>query len=142
MKNYMQYIKIDKEVLDTLQVGDLVKINDWGKPMRVKGVTKNYVALSMKQFKDTIYSIVSKIPWGKLGMRHNAMTGGCFHCGRDNWIFGAPDFNYNFDDAEAVQKYLESFETGETEISERAGVPIRKIAIKYIGTMEVKEGQK
>lgn len=127
MSNYVTYEEVTKEVLDKIKTGDLVKINDWKKPMRVKGVSKNYVAMVQKQFKDTYYSVIEKKPWD--GTRHNAMCGGCFHCGKDDWIFGSAEFNYDFDNQEAVNKYLDEFEREETHLSVRNAIPISAIQI-------------
>ena len=133
-KEYIHYSDVTREALDTIQVGDLVKVNDWKKPMRVKAVSENYFVMTKKQFGDTYYSVCSKLPWG--GIRYNAMRGGMFHCGPDSWIFGAPasidyDNLYEFDNEEASQAYLKSFEDGESEISERRGVAIYDLYVKH-----------
>lgn len=70
------------------------------------------------------------------GVRHNAMTGGMFHCGADNWIFGSPlslqyENLYRFENEEANQAYLQEFENGEAKISERNGVPIYDLYVKH-----------
>jgi hypothetical protein len=131
VKGYITYTEVTKEILDTIKVGDLVKVNDWKKPMRVKGVSENYAVMVQKQFKDTYYSVISKRPFDK--GNHNAMRTGKFHCGRDNWIFGSAYFNYNFEDAEAVACYLQEFERGETELSHRSAIPILELHIKRVG---------
>lgn len=87
-KEYVHYTDITREILDTIKVGDLVKINDWTKPLRVKAVSENYFVMVSNLFGKPMYSVCSKLPWK--GVRHNAMTGGMFHCGADNWIFGSP----------------------------------------------------
>ena len=130
-KGYCVFDHISREVLDAVMVGDLIKVNDWTKPMKVMGVSQNYFVMVQKQFKDTYYSVCSKLPWK--GTAHNNMIGGHFHCGRDFWIFGDVDFDYNFDDQTAVAKYLQKFESGESEISERNGIPILEIKIKHTG---------
>ena len=133
-KEYVHYNEVTREALDTIKVGDLIKVNDWTKPMRVKAVSENYFVMTQKQFGDTYYSVCSKLPWK--GIRHNAMRGGMFHCGPDSWIFGAPvsidyDNLYEFDNEEANQAYLKSFEDGESEISERRGVAIYDLYVKH-----------
>ena len=40
--------EINKSVLDSIEVGDLVKVNDWTKPMRVKFVAENGFAMTQK----------------------------------------------------------------------------------------------
>ena len=132
-KEYEIHSEITKEVLDSVQVGDLVKCNDWKAPYRVKGVSENYFVMVRKQFGQNWYSICEKKPWP--GIKRNAMTGGMFHIGTDNWVFGYPDFTYEnggyaFEDPDATKKYLQDLETGETEISQRTGCPITFIAIK------------
>ena len=128
---YELHFVITKEVLDSVKAGDKIKVNDWGKPLTVKGVTENYFVMATKQFKDTIYSVCEKKP---SEYSHNDMTKGMFHVGTDAWIFGWKGKEYEFDNPEWVQKYLESFETvqeGEeiSFISPRRATPIRFIQI-------------
>lgn len=49
--------EINKSVLDSIEVGDLVKVNNCTKPMRVKFVAENGFAMTQKFFGDTYYSI-------------------------------------------------------------------------------------
>lgn len=133
-KEYIHYSNVTREALDTITVGDLVKVNDWVKPMRVKAVSDNYFVMTKKQFGDTYYSVCSKLPWD--GIRYNAMRGGMFHCGPDSWIFGAPvsidyDNLYEFDNEDANQTYLKMFEDGESEISQRKGIAIYDLYVKH-----------
>ena len=133
-KEYVHYSDVTREALDTIKVGDLIKVNDWTKPMRVKAVSENYFVMTKKQFGDTYYSVCSKLPWE--GIRYNAMRGGMFHCGPDGWIFGAPvsidyDNLYEFDNEEANQAYLQLFEDGESFISERRGIAIYDLYVKH-----------
>lgn len=127
--NYRQYTEITKELLDSICVGDLVKVNNWKKPLRVKGVSANYFVMATKQFGKTVYSVCEKKPWG--GIRHNEMTGGLFHVGRDSWLFGWIGFDdYDFENAKKTAEYLQSFEVSESEISCRNAIPIRLLQIK------------
>ena len=126
-KPYRHYTEITREILDTIKVGEFVKINDWKRPMKVKAISKNFFVMTKKQFGKTYYSVCSKLPWD--GVKHNEMTGGMFHCGGDNWIFGSPltityEKLYEFDNEESNKKYLQEFEDGKAQISERNGVPI------------------
>lgn len=132
-KTYIHYHNPTREVFDTIKVGDLVKVNAWTKPMRVKAVSENYFVMTMRQFKNTYYSVCSKLPWH--GVRHNEMTGGMFHCGPDDLIFGSPlcisyENVYEFTDDEVSRQYLQAFEDEEAHISERKGVPIYDLYIK------------
>jgi len=131
---YEVYENVSKELLDSICVGDLIKVNGWKTPLRVKGVSENYFVMARKAFgENCIYSVCEKKPWG--GIRHNSMTGGMFHVGRDSWLFGAPvdygDSNYyDFDNAKATAEYLALFETGESEVSCRNAIPIHALYIK------------
>ena len=132
-QQYNVYENVTREILDTVKVGDLIKVNDWKKPMKVKAVSENYFVMTQNIFGNIYYSVCSKLPWE--GIRHNDFTGGMYHCGPDDYIFGSPlcadyDDLYTFEDEVANRKYLESFENGETQLSERRGICIDSIAIK------------
>lgn len=132
-KNYVHYDNVTRDVLDTIKVGDLIKVNNWKKPMRVKAVSNNYFVMTQNLFGDTYYSVCSKLPWK--GIRHNGMRGGMFHCSTDNWVFGSPlsfDYEnlYRFENEEANQRYLQQFEDGDCELSERRGIAIYDLYIK------------
>lgn len=132
-KEYTHYTDITKEILDTIKVGDLVKVNCWAKPMRVKAVSENYFVMTKNQFGDIYYSVCSKLPWS--GIRHNDMVGGMFHCSTDDWVFGSPltfDYEdlYKFENEEANQAYLQDFENGECQLSERRGIAIYDLYVK------------
>lgn len=124
---YQNYTEITKELLDSVQVGDLVKCNDWKVPYRVYGVSENYFVMARRMFKNWCYSVCEKKPWP--GIRHNAMTGGMFHIGTDNWIFGYIG-GYDFTDPDNAKEYLDCFENGETELSVRRSCPLESISIK------------
>lgn len=132
-KQYVHYTNVTREILDTIKVGDLIKVNNWKKPMRVKAVSDNYFVMTQNLFGDTYYSVCSKLPWS--GVRHNAMIGGLFHCGTDNWIFGSPlalDYKnlYKFENEEGNQRYLQQFEDNECELSVRTSIPIYDLYVK------------
>ena len=124
---YEAYTEITKEVLDKVQVGDLVKINDWKAPYRCKGVSENYFVVTRNAFGNVYYSICEKNPWP--GIKHNAMTGGMFHISTDDLVFGWSG-GYNFDDQDNMREYLQALEAGEIGLSERRGCPVTYIAIK------------
>lgn len=130
--NYAHYTNVSRETLDTIKPGDLVKVNDWKRPMKVKAVSDNYFVMTQNLFGETLYSVCSKIPWN--GIKYNAMTGGMFHCGPDNYVFGSPlaedDSFYKFDNQELAKAYLQEFEDGKCEISERKGIPIFDLYVK------------
>lgn len=129
-REYERHENVTKEILDLVKVGDLFKCNDWKKALRVKGVSENYIVMAQKWFGKNIYAICEKKPWE--GVRYNAMIGGMFHVGTDNMIFGWGGWNdgraYDFDDTEAVERYLKALESGEIELSQRRAVPIQRVA--------------
>lgn len=126
--DYKHYTEITKDILDSVKVGMLVKINNWKRPMKVVGVSENYFCMIQKVCGNVCYSVCEKKPWG--GIRHNAMQGGMFHCGTDNMIFGYIGFDYKFDDEEQIKEYLQAFESEEIELSVRNGIPIFDLYIK------------
>ena len=135
-KQYKHYTNVTREILDTIKVGDLIKVNDWKKPMRVKAVSKNFFVMTQKNFGDNYYSVCSKLPWD--GTIHNNMRGGMFHCGSDDWILGSPlcisyDNVYEFENEEANKKYLQAFEDGKVHLSERSGIAIYDLYVKSGG---------
>ncbi len=132
-KQYTHYTNITRAILDTIKVGDLVRVNNWKKPMKVKAVSENFFVMTQNLFGKTFYSVCSKLPWD--GIIYNSMRGGMFHCSTDNWIFGSPlvvEYRdlYTFENNEATQKYLQSFETGDCELSERKGIAIYDLYVK------------
>lgn len=133
MADFKHYGVITREVLDTIKIGDEILVNDWTKPMTVKCVSENYFVMTCKENGDTYYSVCSKLPWH--GVRHNAMIGGMFHCGTDDWIFGSPlcienENLYQFTDLDLSLKYLQEFEDGKCHISERNGIAIYDLYVK------------
>jgi len=126
---YERIRDITKADLGRVKVGDLIRINDWKKPMRVKGVSENYFVMVQKNFGEAYYSVCEKKPWGKDGARRNEMVGGMFHCGTDNMIFGATE-DYSFESAKETWEYLRKFEWGEIELSVRTSIPIRQMFLK------------
>lgn len=118
---------ITKDVLDTVEVGDLVKCNGWKVPYRVKGVSENYFVMARKQFGEWYYSICEKKL--RTAGQYNAMMPGMFHISVDNMVFGYAD-GYGFDNAEWMAGYLDALETGKIELSERKGCALNSIHIK------------
>lgn len=133
-KNYIHYDNVTREILDTIKVGDFIKVNNWKKPMKVKVVSENYFVMTQNLFGDTYYSVCEKLPWE--GTYYNSMRGGMFHCSTDNMIFGSvlsidyPDL-YKFENEEANQKYLQEFENGNLELSQRRGIAIYDLYVKH-----------
>lgn len=128
MKEYKHFQNVTKEILDSVKVGNFIKINSWKRPMKVVGVSDNYFVMIQKVCGKICYSVCEKKPWG--GIRYNAMRGGMFHCGTDNMVFGLIDFDYKFDKREEIKRYLNAFESKEIELSQRNAVPIFELYIK------------
>lgn len=139
-KGYTHYSVYEGEIdieaaLRSVKVGDLIKVNDWKQPMRVKCVSDNYFVMTKNLFGNIYHSVVSKKPWN--GVKHNNMIGGLCHCGTDDWVFGSPLMSeceklYEFNDEQYSKFYLESFEKGECELSHRTSMAIFDLYIKSI----------
>ena len=124
MKNqYITYDEITKEILDTVKIGDLVKCNDWKVPLKVKGVSINYIIMSSKRFGKCLYSICEK---KQVNHNRNNYTEGNYRIGTDNYVFGLFDY-LNEDD---VEKALKKLEAGDLELSVRTSVNLERINIK------------
>lgn len=120
--------EITKEILDTIKTGDLIRVNNWKKPMRVVAVSENFFVMIEKNFGNTSYSVFSKRHWQ--GVCHNNLVGGHYYCGADAYLFGYGNMDYSFKNTELNKKYLQSFENGESRISERNGISIYALYIK------------
>lgn len=130
---YVHYTNVTRDVLDTIKIGDLIKVNNWESPMEVKAVSENYFVMTEDRDEDRYYSVCSKLPWD--GVRYNSMVGGMFHCGTDNWVFGSSlqseyENVYYFENEECNKKYLEEFEQGKCELSARTSIAIYDLYVK------------
>ena len=130
MAKYREYSskELTKEILDTIKVGDLIKINGWRTPLRVYGVSENYFVMARRAFGKWRYSVCEKRPFEGLG--YNNMVHGFYHFGRDDAVFGT--FSYEFDKEDEVKEYMEMFESGELGLSFRCALPIHEIQIKTV----------
>lgn len=123
---YETYEEITRDLLDTVKRGDLVKCNDWKRPLRVCAATKNYFVMATRAFGKVVYSVCEKKP---SEYSCNNFTKGAFRIGRDNYIFGAPN-GYEWETEIEALEYLAGFENGDIELSQRAAVDLKKISIK------------
>ena len=129
MKNIYRDKEITKEILDSIKVGDKVRCNDWKRAKKVVGVSQNYFVMATKCFGKWLYSVCEKKTFK--GIRYNALVGGYFSIGTDNWVFGAPMENaYEFDNEIFVKQYLNAFESGECELSMRKSCALTEIEIR------------
>lgn len=123
------------KVINSLQVGNMVQINDWDKPMIVRGVSEHYVVVSNLFDNDCEYTILSREP---NTIAYNGIPCGACICAADWWLFGIlldgyNDFEYHFANQDWTTKYLESLEKGETEMSLKNRAIITNIKIGYGG---------
>lgn len=121
--NYLRFAEPTKEVLDQVKVGDLIKCNDWVKPLTVRAVSENYFVMSRNHFGQALYSICSKRP---ADFSRNYIVEGYPTIGMDAWVFGKFDY-LNQEDCEQAVKELES---GETQTSVRNACMLKVIYIK------------
>ena len=130
MNTYKHYTDITKPLLDEIKVGDLIRVNDQKKPMRVNSVSENYFVMTQNNFGEIYYSVVEKKPWTEGGISRNKMAGGMFHCGTDNVIGGCATMPHYFENESIAYEYLERFECGYFELSVRTSIPIHHLYVK------------
>lgn len=132
-RTYTTHENPTREELDSIQIGDLIKCNDWKRPLRVVGVSENYFVMVQNHFGDYCYSVCDKNP---SDYSRNSREKGFPTIGPDAWIFGYFD-GYDWKDQNFIKKYLGEWETGKTRFSRRA-VRLRRIAIKAGSVKNVK----
>lgn len=117
---------ITKELLNTVDVGDLIKCNDWKIPLRVKAISENYFVMIGKVFGKTEYSICQKqLPnWSR-----NYVSGNNFIIGLDNMLFNTIG-DYAIE--ENTKELLRNLESGEYAMSVKNSVDLTLISIKKI----------
>lgn len=109
---------LQRELFDSIKVGDYLKVNDWHRGMRVWGVSENYILASTKSFNGQwLYTIIRKIMWTG---QYNKKDRNTFICGPDDCIFGVlHDHAYEFDDEDFVKFYLDKLESGSIGMSRK-----------------------
>ena len=132
MSKYEIYEKQDitKELLNTIKIGDSIKVNTWKRPMKVIAVSENFFIMWKKHFDTWAYSICEK---NKRGYAYNMLyrpnrgfDDDEFVCGPDNYVFG----HYDYTIPEDCEEALKELESGEMEVSQRRGWGIWHLEIK------------
>ena len=124
-KEYEIYPKTEltKEILDTIKVGDRIKVNSWKRPFTVRAVSENYFIMTVPFFDSYRYSICEK---NKRGGRYNV----CYRpeCGyyEDEFVCGPDDHFclHDYEDPKECEIALKELEAGELEVSTRHGLGI------------------
>lgn len=131
MEKYQEFCndEITLDFLNSVMIGDKIKINDWKKPLTVKGVSENYVIMNRRhKGDDYIYSIIEKkrSSYRRNGREWNDM----FICGPDDIVFGS-EYGYAFDNKKDTDSYLNDLENCDMEVSYRNRVAIESISVKH-----------
>lgn len=125
MKNeYIDYKNITRNILDNIKVGNIIKCNDWEESMKVVGISDNYFIMVNGDY----YSICEKKP---IDHTRNNYTKGSFRIGDDDLVFGKIG-GYKWNDEKFITEYLNELESGETQLSARRAIDLKKIKILYL----------
>lgn len=112
-------------VMESLEVGDSVRINNRRTYFTVCGISPNFILAHRGQE----YTIIMRYP---TKYSYNGIPAGSYVCAPDFWVWGYYD-GYRFDDPLWVKEYLQSLESGETEMSLRNRLHITQLHIKSHG---------
>ena len=117
-KVYDNPTELSKEIFDEIKVED--SISQGKKPMKVVGVSENYIFAVQNNFGELYYSIFSKHP--ATHSRNELYMPYClkkdyYYCGPMNILFG--ESYADIDTEEGVKENLRVLESGEFEISEK-----------------------
>jgi hypothetical protein len=120
---------ITKELLNTIKVGDFIKVNTWKRPLKVIAVSENFFIMWRPHFKTWMYSICEK---NKRGYAHNMIYRP--ECGFDDdeFVCGADDHftKYDYSNEKECKKALKELEKGTLEVTTRHGWGIWHLEIK------------
>lgn len=139
VKKYEVYEKenITKELLNTIKVGDFIKVNTWKRPLKVIAVSDNFFIMWKPHFNSWMYSICEK---NKRGYAHNMIYRP--HCGFDDdeFVCGHDDHycKYDYSDPEECKKALDDLENGEIEVTTRHGLGIWHLEIRRLKENQIK----
>lgn len=131
MNKYEIYDKPDitKELLNTIKVGDFIKVNTWKRPLKVIAVSENFFIMWRPFIKTWLYSICEK---SKRGYEHNLWYRPNNGFMADEFVCGSDDHytKYNYSDEKECQKALKELESGKLEVTTRHGWGIWHLEIK------------
>ena len=122
-KEYITVVRPNKEDLDKIKVGDLVKCNEWGQPLTVKAVSDNYFIMVRNCFGKPLYSICDKTP---SAFSRNSIVESYPTIGMDFWVFG----KFDYFDQEDINQCIAELESGKTELSVRSSCALKIIHYK------------
>lgn len=111
-------------ILSCIEIGDLIRINDWDTYYTVCGISDNYILAHH----EVEYTIILRWP---TTFSYNGIPAGSYVCAPDFWIFGYHG-GYRFCDPAWVKEYMQSLEGGETEMSVRNRAQIARIEVKPV----------
>lgn len=124
MNKYAIYEYPHKDILDTIQVGDLVKCNEWKNALRVIAVGPKFFIMKRNAFNTYIYSICHKED---------------SDCG---WTFIEPGYPYigpddrifheDYTDDNECLDILKRMEDGELGVSLRHGCTLKHLEVKRV----------
>lgn len=109
-------------ILAYIEIGDLIRINDWDTYYTVCGTSDNYI---LAHHGDE-YTIILRWP---TTFSYNGIPAGAYVCAPDFWTLGYHG-GYDFDNPTWVKEYMQSLEGGETEMSVRHRAQIARIEVK------------
>lgn len=120
---------VTKELLNTIKVGDLIKVNTWKRPMRVIAVSENFFIMWKKHFNTYMYSICEK---NKRGYHHNTVYRPACGFYEDEFVCGSDDHytKYDYSNEKECKKALEELEKGTLEVTTRHGWGVWHLEIK------------
>lgn len=125
--------KITSKVIESIDVGDFIKINDEKRGMKVRAISQNYILLANKCFgTQYLYSIMSKHP---AKFTKNNIIKGLYYRGIDDRLFGFSSqsnlyASYDFENVLFLKDYLQALELGAISISQRNATAINTLYIR------------
>lgn len=127
MNYYTRHTVITKELLDSIQVGDQVKCNDWLYPRIVKAVSENFFVMARKAFGKIEYTVCDKRPWGVKEKYEPRKV--MAYTNPEDFTYGWYYNGFDFDEDTNMQEYIDALESGKIGLYRREGFVLEYIAI-------------